>query len=207
MSGTIKDVTRRFTVGRKGIGVLFAVAVAALSTGPARGAMVDVVLRTATVEAIIGETVEVEVWLVSRGSAQEWVAADLWLEWTPGDDLNYLGRVDNPLLDFGSVGVQMPAPPPSTLFWGATSDNNNPLMAVPDPGTLVTTLLFEAKAVSDNVQVTVFEGSGPWTSITDGSVELLGTMGSTKFSIAVPEPATVCLLLLGGLLSMRRRSA
>ena len=205
MSGTIKDVTRRFTVGRKGIGVLFAVAVAALSTGSARGAYIDVDLRTATAEVIIGETVEVEVWLVSRGSAQEWVAADLWLEWNPGDDLNYLGREDNPNLTFGSISVQTPAVPPSTVYWGATSDNANPLMAGSDPGTLVTTLQFETKSVSENVLISVFQRGGPWTSITDGYDELLGTMGSTKISIAVPEPTTACLLILGGLLSMRRR--
>ncbi len=202
MSGTIKDMTQHFTVGRKGIGVLFAVAVAAISSGSARASTVYVDLRMTTSDVIIGEKAQVEVWFVSEDPTDKgWVAADLWFKWNAADVLNYQGRVDN--FSFDPAGVFLD--PPNTMRFSATSFDE-PVPTATAPGTLVTTLLFETKSVSDSVTLSVFQPeTPPFTSITGGPGELLGRLDSVKFSVVAPEPATAGLLLLGSLLSLRRR--
>ena len=196
-------------LGRRGIASLLAVVLVAIPAGLAQGngINIDLALETVTPSVFIGDTIEVELWFVSSGDpSQDWIAGEVLIEWD--EALDWLGYVDNPALSL-QVSASWLATPndPQQMWWGGTG--SSPLPAATGDGTLVTTLQFLATDVAVDAPITVMaaDGVGPTIVLAPTGLPVTGDLGGSTVTIDVPEPGTVVLMLVGGLLGFRRRRA
>jgi hypothetical protein len=156
-----------------------------LSAGLASASFINLELRAPVNPVENGTVFDVQLWFVSDGpTTLEWTAADVNIMWN--EVLTYTGHVENPALTFGSVTTVPPtAEVEDEIRWSGTSPLvGPPLPADPPPGTLVTTLQFQANFAPSElpkpVAFSVFQpASGPQTVVLNPDLEnVTGQLGS-----------------------------
>lgn len=198
-----------------GLFVCFLVLIASASRARAS---INLEWRPSAQTVVVGGTVNVGFYAVSdSGSDQLLSAVDAIFAWDPAF-LQLLG-VNNtgaePLLfsgfavnDFSNLNEIVP-PQDGDGFYQAFAFLGTPVAATP-AGTLLTTFQFQALSETPSTPISVLASGGSPvgnTVVFDGvtpNTPVTGTLGGATVAI-IPEPASLMLVLLGGLAILRPR--
>lgn len=180
-------------------------------------AAVDIEFRPDWQSVNVGDTVDVELYLVASNGGNELVSAlDLFFGWDNTYlDLLGLDHTGEPSLlrseflagDLFGVNEVVP-PQDGDGLYQAQAMLGQPIVATP-LGTFITTLQFEALAETAGTDVIILPSAGTPTrdtAVFDGTVpnlDITGTFSGATVEI-VPEPATWLLILLAGACGRRR---
>lgn len=195
---------------------LVVIAIAALC--PLANASINLTLQPVNAVADIGEVVEVRVYATSDSSSNQLLSAvQMILGWqTPY--LQLLGNHQSgavPLLVSGFPvgdpwGLNESNPPQNGVgMYQAFAPLGNPVAATPS-GTLLTTLRFLALAPTPATPVDILPSAGSpvgHTIVFDGTTpntNVTGVLMGTSITI-IPAPGGIIALVLGGMVSRRRR--
>jgi len=169
--------------------------------GVAQAALVDLSLEPSTSTVNVGDPFSLEFWMRSDPTGQSNDGADVQLQWDPlyvrldglveDGDYDWMMAFFNDPFDDGDVCF--------TLFAELGGDS-------PQTDLHAVTLNFTALAVTDSTLVTIpatRPGSMP-TCVAWQGEDITGTLTGADIQI-IPEPASLSLLVLGGLAVIRRR--
>lgn len=194
----------------RGRGVAISLLLVTVLAAPALAIPINMALRIPADPVLIGETVNVELWLVATNPpGEDWNLVELLLLWDP-TFLDLQGFTDAQPLTSNFFGGSDPEGPGSAL-WGAQT-GLNPLFAPTFPGMHVTTFQFEALAETspDKTMVSLSNQTGQTYVVKlggSGFEDVTGTLGQDNVEIQLPEPATATMLLVGlaGVMKLRKR--
>lgn len=208
MYNVIEGEARVQKISRLGMGLLVCVACVALPAGTAWSAQIDLTLGTTTPVVNPGETVEVQLWFTAdQAPGQEWIAADIWLEWDH-PNLTLTGFETNPAIPFVSTSLTPinPDDAEDDVLWSGVGNFGSAFVADSGVGTYVATFEFEAGPTPAVVDIVTLAQHGPSSTYIGDTFgfNVVGLPGGTTVTI-LPEPGTISLILLGGLLAMKRR--
>lgn len=162
-------------------------------------AEIDLEFRTEKTSVLVGESVEIELYVVAESGTQSMAAADVVFTWEPSE-LDLLDLVTEPgvLLqsrfpagDISGLNESVP-PQDGDGYYQAWSNFGDPVVATTQ-GTLLATFVFEALAPTPGTLVDIVESGGTPTlntTVLDGTVpglDVTGLMIGVLFEIATAE--------------------
>lgn len=193
-----------------------AVATVAAIAGAAQAA-IDLEFRPVSGTYMVGQTIEVGLYAVSdSGGNQLMAATDVLFGWDTArldlvglDNTGGAGLISSAFPPIEPYGLNELSPPQDgDGYYQGLAFPGSPVSATP-AGTLLTTFEFLAlsQTPSTIIDLLPLAGVGGRTRVFDGTVpnlEVTGALVDGKVQI-VPEPATLAMLILVGLASLRKR--
>lgn len=184
----------------------------------AASAAVNLEFRPFSSAVNLGDTVELGLYAVASSETSELVSSiDAVIIWDP----SYLGEVSLPydppemwlfaaFSDFALDGINDALDDGNALYTG-WANMGEPIQVTQD-GTLCDVFSFQtlAPAAHTSVSIAASFGQITYTSVLDGTAgnkDITGSLGSADVSVvAVPEPASLCLLTSGLVLAFLRKA-